>query len=136
MQNRIDLDAMHNNSLPKILTNQVGQKQEVQACDYLIAHGLQLITQNYRCKLGEIDIIMQDKDTLVFIEVRHRKQNDYVSGIESINISKQRKIIKAAKYYLLTHKLTNKFSCRFDVVISEHIDKQQFLWIKDAFWVQ
>jgi putative endonuclease len=127
---------MPNNFSSLISTTQTGQEQEVLACDYLISQGLQLVMQNYQCKLGEIDIIMQDKDTLVFVEVRHRKQNNYVSGIESINKSKQRKIIKTSQYYLQAHKLTNKFSCRFDVVITEQTDKQQFLWIKDAFWVQ
>jgi putative endonuclease len=117
-------------------TIQIGQQKELQVCDYLVAQGLQLVIKNYRCKLGEIDLIMMDKDTLVFIEVRHRKQNDHGSSLESITKSKQRKIINTARYYLQINELDNKFPCRFDAVVTEHDTKQQFLWLKDAFWVK
>jgi putative endonuclease len=131
---------MPNNINPNIdllpSTQQIGQQKENQVCDHLISQGLQLIMQNYRCKLGEIDLIMKDKDTLVFIEVRHRKQNDYGNGLESITKTKQRKIIRTAQHYLQTHELDNKFSCRFDAVITGQTTSQQFLWIKDAFWVK
>ena len=118
------------------MSKQIGQQQELQACNYLIAQGLQLLEQNYRCKSGEIDLVMADQDTLVFVEVRHRKQNDYGNGLESITRSKQRKIISAAQHYLQAYNLTNKFACRFDIVITKPTNDQQFLWIKDAFWVK
>lgn len=117
-------------------TRQIGQQKELQVCNYLITQGLQLVMKNYYCKSGEIDIIMMEKDTLVFIEVRHRKQTDYGNGLESITRSKQCKIINAARHYLQAHKLDNKYPCRFDVVISNPSKEKKFLWIKNAFWVK
>ena len=122
--------------IPPLSTKQIGQQKELQACDYLISQGLQLVTQNYQCKVGEIDIIMMDKDTLIFVEVRHRKQNNYGDGLESITRSKQCKLIKAAKYYLQVHKLGLTFPCRFDAVVTQQNANQRFFWIKDAFWVK
>jgi putative endonuclease len=119
-----------------VSTRQIGQQKEQQACDYLVAQGLQLIMQNYRCKPGEIDLIMMDRGVLVFIEVRHRKQNDYGNGSESITRSKQLKIISAARHYLQAYELDNKYPCRFDAVITNQDTEEQFLWIKDAFWVK
>lgn len=118
------------------LSQQIGKQKESQACDYLLSQGLRLILKNYRCKLGEIDLIMWEQNTLVFIEVRHRKQDDYGDGLESITRSKQHKIINTARHYLQTNALDDKYPCRFDVVITNATDKQKFLWIKNAFWVQ
>ncbi len=112
-------------------TREFGQEKEHQACDYLIKQGLDLVTKNYQCKMGEIDLIMQDKRTLVFVEVRFRNQKNYGGGLESITKNKQRKIIRAAQYYLLTNKKYQENPCRFDVVA---IAPQKTDWIKDAFW--
>ncbi len=114
-------------------TRQFGEEKEQQACAYLTKHGLQLVVKNYHCKLGEIDLIMQDQETLVFVEVRYRKQNDYGGGLESVTRGKQRKIIRAAQYYLETSKKQN-YPCRFDVIA--YAKDQKINWIKDAFWVK
>ncbi|KPJ67995.1 MAG: hypothetical protein AMJ43_00835 [Coxiella sp. DG_40] len=114
-------------------TRQFGEEKEQRACEYLIGHGLKLLVQNYYCKFGEIDLIMQDQETLVFVEVRYRKHNDYGGGLESITHAKQRKIIRTAQHYLLKSKLQH-CPCRFDVIA--YTNDQKIDWIKDAFWVK
>ena len=73
---------------------QFGKQLESEACDFLLQQGLTLITKNYNCKMGEIDLIMRDRDDyLVFVEVRYRKSSKYGNGAESISRFKRCKII-------------------------------------------
>lgn len=109
----------------------IGNFAEELACNYLIEQNLKLIIRNYYCRLGEIDLIMQDKDDLVFIEVRYRNNILFGSGAESVTTSKQAKLIKTAQFYLQQKKLIDKISCRFDVV--SVINKEKIEWIKNAF---
>ncbi|MBN1684447.1 MAG: YraN family protein [Gammaproteobacteria bacterium] len=121
---------MNNNYQPHVL----GRKAEDGACEYLKKQGLKLITRNYCCRLGEIDLIMRDGKILVFIEVRLRSNLSYGTGLESVTRSKQQKIIRAAEYYLLINHLTYKVSCRFDIVSATFKEgKFDFSWIKHAF---
>lgn len=95
-----------------------------------------LIEQNYLTKMGEVDIIMQDKsdDTLVFVEVRYRKNSHFVSAVESVTRDKQRKLIRTANHYLQSHPEYQNFVCRFDVVGVESDLKYPIInWIKNAF---
>ena len=118
--------------LPRLLqaSNSTGVKYEQHALAFLKQQGLLLICQNFYCRFGEIDLIMSDQETLVFIEVRYRKNQDYGGAEASITRQKQRKIIKTAKHYL--SQLESEPYCRFDVVaISEN--KEQPQWIQDAF---
>jgi len=111
-----------------------GQLAEQLACDYLQKHKLKLITKNYHCRRGEIDLIMQDHATLVFIEVRYRKSAKFGSALESITTQKQQKIIFTAEHFILTQ--NSAFSqYRFDVVaISPSVQQQpKITWVKDAF---
>lgn len=108
-----------------------GAQTEERAAKFLQQQGLVTYARNYRCKLGEIDLIMRQGDTLVFVEVRLRSHRQFASAAESVNFSKQRKIIKTAQYYLQQHKLTDKINCRFDVIAFG--DKPDPEWIKDAF---
>ena len=80
----------------------IGNNAEALALDYLKQQGLSLIEQNYLTKLGEIDIIMLDKNTkiLVFIEVRYRKHTSHGASIETVNRSKQQKIMHTTQQYL------------------------------------
>ena len=110
----------------------IGQQAEQTACQFLQSQGLQLVTQNFRCACGEIDLIMQDKDTLAFIEVRTRQHKQFANALESIDRNKQRKIIRTAHYYLQQKNLTFKMYCRFDV-IAINPKSQLFEWIKNAF---
>ena len=124
-------------------TKKFGAHIEDLVCDYLQQRKLKLITRNYTCRLGEIDLIMQDQLTLVFIEVRYRKHPFFGSSLESVNWIKQNKIIKTAESYLLSHQLYGKMACRFDVVgvkimaqklrnISK-LNSAQVEWVKNAF---
>jgi putative endonuclease len=110
-----------------------GEHAEARAEVFLVQQGLVKRAKNYRCKLGEIDLIMQHTDTLVFVEVRLRTHQAFASAAESVTIRKQQKIIKAAQYYLQEHQLTDKANCRFDVIAFS--DNGAPEWIRDAFSV-
>jgi len=114
----------------------VGNKAEELVLDYLAKQGLNLIDQNYITKFGEIDIIMQDltSNTLVFVEVRYRKDNKFSSAIETVDTHKQNKIIKSAKLFLQKHSEYQQSVCRFDVVgVESDLKYPEITWIKDAF---
>ncbi len=113
-------------------TKQVGDAAEEQALGFLQAKGLQFVARNYRTPGrggGEIDLILRDKDgTLVFVEVRKRNRTDHGGAAASIGHVKQRRIIFAARHYLLT--LRTMPPCRFDVVV---IDGDAVEWLRAAF---
>ena len=111
-----------------------GKFAENAACNYLKKHGLKLIMRNYSCRYGEIDIIMWDKEILVFVEVRARTNQNFLASLESINCAKQNKIIKTAIFYLQQKRQLNKIFYRFDVVAVKQIEgKLKFHWIQNAF---
>lgn len=109
-----------------------GYKSEKLAKDFLMQEGLSFKESNFRCLLGEIDLIMQDKDYIVFVEVRARSSLAYGNAAESVNINKQRKLIKTAMFYLTSHKLQEKCACRFDVLTLDGVPPK-INWIKNAF---
>ncbi len=84
---------------------------------------------NYRCRHGEIDLIMRDGDTLVFVEVRYRRNRDYGGAAASVGRNKIRKIVKTGLHYLQRHHLDT--ACRFDVVAIDGDGEPQ--WIQRAF---
>ncbi|HSW69731.1 MAG TPA: YraN family protein [Gammaproteobacteria bacterium] len=108
----------------------LGYLAEQQACQFLQAKGLKLITQNYRSILGEIDLIMRDGEDIVFVEVRSRAKNYYGSAIETINKNKQKKILETSLFFLQQRNWLNKVNCRFDVIGINH---DHLEWIQDAF---
>ena len=112
-----------------------GSEAEEMAKRFLENQGLSLIQRNYRCKMGEIDLIMQDNDTLVFVEVRHRSRIGFGSAAESITKTKRRRIVTAATMFLQSIPAKNQPPCRFDVMAITGNKMQQFDWIKDAFQV-
>ncbi|MDA9556369.1 YraN family protein [Vibrio sp.] len=108
-----------------------GAHYESLAHSYLNQHGLLFIQRNFNCKVGEIDLIMQDRSCLVFIEVRYRKHTQYGSAVESISQAKMRKVMKAAQYWLMTKHLSiENTEFRFDVVAIDSDDR--ISWIKNA----
>lgn len=117
---------------PKDRTNQQGSLAETQAEQFLQQQGLLLLHKNFRCKTGEIDLIMRDQHTLVFIEVRLRSNRQFSSAAESVTWQKQQKIIRTAQVYLLKHNLLDKVRCRFDVITFDRPQGHP-QWIKDAF---
>jgi putative endonuclease len=103
---------------------------------YLEDKGLTLVATNFRCKLGEIDLIMNHHTTLVFVEVRYRNNKTYGSGLDSINHKKQKKIVRAAQYYLQQGYGNRLPCCRFDAidVKGDLSDSPQCEWISNAFY--
>ena len=124
-----------------VTTREQGEYTESLACQYLENKGFKLIEKNFNCRVGEIDLIMKDNDSLVFVEVRYRRSNNFGSGAESITTSKQSKLIKTASLYLQQHAKLNKYPARFDVVSitgfieTDNIDNINFDWIENAFGV-
>ena len=111
-----------------------GNSAETLAEKHLIKQGLVAIKSNYRCKAGEIDLLMRESDTLVFIEVRYRSNPFFGSAAESITPQKIQRIRKTAEHFLLAHRQYAHLFVRFDVfAVSAQTDKQEILWIKDAF---
>ena len=108
-----------------------GVQAEQWAAQYLRQQGLKLIAQNYRGRFGEIDLIMQDGVSLVFIEVRLRRNAGFGGAAASIDTRKQQRIIRTAQQYLAT--LANTPPCRFDVVLMDDVQGVQAQWLKNAF---
>ncbi len=93
----------------------IGGRYEKAACIYLQKKGYRLREANFRIRSGEIDLIMEDGSTIVFVEVKYRRGNGYGSGEEHVDRRKQKTIADVAAYYLLRHGLCECY-CRFDVV--------------------
>jgi putative endonuclease len=109
----------------------IGRQAEDFAQHYLEQQGLKLIERNFRCRLGEIDLIMRDGKALVFIEVRFRKNMEFGGPAISISASKQQKLRSAAKFYLIQNPREAKKVLRFDVIGILGTD-HSVEWIKNA----
>jgi len=117
---------------------QIGRDAEQRALNYLKQKGLKLISRNYHCRFGEIDLIMQDGGQLVFIEVRSRRHTHWGGAGLSVDFRKQKKLIKTASYFLSQQKSSNLPVCRFDVIAFEANRENGSgdscpIWYKDAF---
>ena len=108
-----------------------GAQAERWAAEYLQQQGLKPVTQNYRSHFGEIDLIMQDGVTLVFIEVRQRSSTSFGGAAASIDHHKQQRLIRTAQHYLAN--LGRIPPCRFDVVLMDDADGLNAEWLKNAF---
>lgn len=109
---------------------QAGTKAEDDTLAFLQGKGLLPVTRNFRCRFGEIDLIMREGNTIVFIEVRKRKNRLYGGAAASITAAKQQKIIKTARFYLQRYKTLP--ACRFDVVAW---DGNECQWLQNAIEV-
>lgn len=111
----------------------VGQAHEALAERYLVKRGMTIRERNYRCKSGEIDLIAEDRGTLVFVEVRYRGHTSLVSSEESVTPTKQRRLIRAAQHYLL--RCREDRPCRFDVLAINRsaFGRTKVNWIDNAF---
>lgn len=111
-----------------------GQRAEQRAEIYLQTQGLTPRARNYRCKAGEIDLIMTQGQTLVFVEVRLRSNRHFAGAAETVDWRKQQKLIRAAQHYLQRHGLTDRVACRFDVVAFDpNARSNPLTWVRDAF---
>lgn len=99
------------------------------AAEYLKKQGYRILERNYTTKAGEIDIVAEDKNTLVFVEVKARENTAFGQPIEAITRDKVKSIIRTAQLYLVAHKRQNSF-CRFDVV---EVLRGEVTHTKDAF---
>ena len=107
----------------------LGRAGEVKAGDFLKNKGYKILEKNYKTHIGEIDLIAKDGDTLVFVEVKTRLNDDYGAPSEAVNAKKQQKYYLVATEYLVRNKLTDS-QCRFDVV---EIENGQINHIFNAF---
>lgn len=110
-----------------------GLQAEQQALRFLQSRGLRQVAGNFTVRGGEIDLVMQDRDTLVFVEVRYRRQSSFGSAAESVTGSKQRRIIRAASLFLGHNRKWQDTPCRFDVLAISGDKRQNIEWIRDAF---
>lgn len=113
----------------------VGSRWEDIALAHLTNNGLQLVLRNFRCRMGEIDLVMQDAKHLVFVEVRYRKKNRFASAAESVDVHKQRKLAFAAATFLSRNSKFRNRIVRFDVVAFDAgpDDQCKLQWLVDAF---
>jgi len=112
----------------------VGQAWEKAAESFLQKRGLKPRERNFFSRWGEIDLIMEDHEHLVFIEVKYRRNSDYGHALEMLGRTKQRRLIRAARYYLACNPKFQQRPCRFDfVAIEGEHDNPDFQWIANAF---
>jgi len=118
----------------RLTSRDLGNHAEDYAVKFLVAEGLKLLERNVNFRVGEIDIIMQDNNYLVFVEVRRRKHEKYGGALGSITATKQKRLTRAALAYLQRNKLMDKIPCRFDLVaVSDNNGQLQAQWIKNIF---
>lgn len=113
-------------------TREAGARYEAQALAHLQASGLRLIARNVTYRQGELDLVMHDGATVVFVEVRYRRRADAGSGAESVGAAKRAKLIRAAGLFLAAHPALARQPCRFDVV-SLGGDASEVDWRRAAF---
>jgi len=114
-----------------------GREAEDLACRFLRKRGARILERNYRCRLGEIDIIAQWADYLVFVEVRYRRSSRYGSGAETVTRRKQERVIRTAQFYLGSRSAARDKPARFDVIsITARGSEHEIQWIPDAFSAQ
>lgn len=111
-------------------TKKIGMEQEETACRFLTQKGVRIRERNFRCKQGEIDIIGDDGEYLIFFEVKYRKNASRGSAAEAVNNKKQQKICKVSDYYCYLHHCPSDTPIRYDVIA---IDGEQIEWIQNAF---
>lgn len=112
----------------------VGTRLERTAERYLSRRGLRTLARNYRCRGGELDLVMRHGESIVFVEVRYRRSRAYGSAGESVDWRKQQRLLRAAEHYLARHGEQGRCPCRFDVVaIHGPPEALELDWIEGAF---
>ena len=114
----------------------LGLASEALALNFLRRQGLKLLARNYQCRAGEIDLIARQEETIVFVEVRFRKNQRYGTPIESVTPAKQRKIIRCARHFLMHNPQFAGCDCRFDIVgitRGKSCRGYRIEWLENAF---
>ncbi len=111
-----------------------GAAFEQRACAELQRAGLKLLARNYTTRYGELDLVMLDRETVVFVEVRHRIRAAHGSAAASVTASKQAKLVRAATLWLAEHTAHANRPCRFDVVSYDGPNGEATMdWLSNAF---
>ena len=119
---------------PSQTKSPLGHAIETYAAEYLTQQGFELLHRNFSCRLGEIDLIGNHGDQLVFVEVRFKSNTQYGSPADSITYHKQRKIIRTARFFLGTRRQYANASCRFDfIAVTLKENSPVIEWIQNAF---
>ncbi|MDE2148269.1 MAG: YraN family protein [Gammaproteobacteria bacterium] len=111
-----------------------GADAETQALRALCKAGLTLVTRNWRCRHGELDLVMRDREVLVFVEVRARRRSDFGGAAASVDKRKRQRLAAAAGAFLAAHPQHAALPARFDVVAFERDQAPQ--WLRGAFTVE
>jgi putative endonuclease len=115
-------------------TLDAGRWAEDRALEHLEACGLEVLARNYRCRFGELDLVMTHGTTLVFVEVRYRRNDRFGRAADTVTPAKQRRLQYAARHFLARFPAGRLPACRFDVVsVSRPNYAPEILWIRDAF---
>jgi putative endonuclease len=114
-------------------TGAVGRDAEQRAFRYLLERGFRPIARNFRCRGGEIDLIMLDGDCLTFVEVRYRSSSAFAAASDTVDRHKQKKIIRTAATFLTKNTRFANFTMRFDVIAVEGVADLTVQHIADAF---
>ncbi len=111
-----------------------GTKFEDLALAHAKCDGLRLIARNYTSRYGELDLVMHDRDVVVFLEVRYRRSEQFGGALESVGIAKRERLSKAASLFLQANPTLAHYPCRFDVMaISGNPDNPNINWQRNAF---
>jgi putative endonuclease len=116
-------------------TTVLGRRGEDLACRHLEACGLRLLERNYRCRAGEIDLVMLEGSVLVLVEVRSRSTAGHGSAASTVGARKQQRFIRAARHLMLRRPAWRRLQARFDVVAidADAAGEPRLTWIRDAF---
>lgn len=112
-------------------STKIGNEYEHIACQFLSQQGLKLLQSNYRCKTGEIDLIMQQQHTIVFVEVKYRKNAKYGGAISALSQKQMQRLIKSAQLFLAESK-NQHLNARFDVIAITGSEPP--VWIQNAIF--
>lgn len=118
----------------EVNTQTIGRNGEKLAEIYLLDQGMHTLMRNFTSRYGEIDLVMKDKNTIVFVEVRLRKSNHFGTALETVTAAKQRKLRLSAQYYNLKYKVPHQLQQRFDVIgITPTNHAPEINWVSNAF---
>lgn len=111
-----------------------GAAAEELARRHLERSGLQCLARNYRCRAGELDLVMRDRHCIIVVEIRYRRSTSMVHPLETITPAKQRRIARATQHWLQQHPAQAELPLRFDVVaLSGPLERATLTWIEAAF---
>jgi putative endonuclease len=110
--------------------NRAGARAEDLCAEFLRRAGLRVVARNWRCRHGEIDLVAEERGTLVFAEVRFRRDARFGGAAESVTAAKQARLAAAARLYLMRRPDAD---CRFDVLLLDALEADRIQWVKNAF---